>query len=105
MYYRFFKVFLSICQKSASIAKIASSLTEKSNGDVDPGTINFVVMMQKLFGDQESKQQQFFKEFEDRQNSALKYTIVPAIAEQIQPLSVAFDVERAELIQVVADVQ
>ena len=58
--------------ESTSIAQSASSSAgphlgdEKSNTESDQGTSNLAEMMQKLFPIQESKQKQFFKEFEDR---------------------------------------
>ena len=62
-------------------------------------------MTKQLFAKQELKATQFFKAFEDRDNSEIKWLNIFTIANQIQSLELVIDIERAERVQAVAEVQ
>ena len=77
-----------------------------SKSDDDPDSVAGITkMMKMLFAEQESKHQKRFDEFESRQHSEIKRTILFAIGKQIQSFHSAIDAERAEQMQAVANIE
>ena len=93
----------SIAQTASSSGHLGSQQKERVESDAE--TTDLALMMKKLFADQELKQQQLFKAFEDRHSSEIKQAILFTIADQIQPLGLAIDAERAVRVQEISKVQ